>query len=96
MLNRRSFFMGALAAPLVVKTPGLLMPVRKVAATPLAINRIARVQAPLWAKELTRIVEDEIRIAQLHINDLRSRQLHECAEYRSFLGGAPRPSGEGA
>ena len=33
-MNRRGFLLGALAAPAVIKTPGLLMPVKKVILPP--------------------------------------------------------------
>lgn len=41
MMNRRRFLTGLLAMPLVIRTPGLLMPVK--AAGPLAVSRIRTV-----------------------------------------------------
>ncbi len=47
MLGRRGALLGLLAAPMIVRTPGLLMPVRRVSAPPpdlFAIMRAAQME----------------------------------------------------
>jgi hypothetical protein len=54
MMNRRRFLLTSLAAPAVIRTPGLIMPV-KAMTPPLAINQIPLIMpasaAALWAIE---------------------------------------------
>ena len=46
-MNRRGFLIGALAAPAVIRTPGLLMPVRQVAWPPRVSLSLSRLPQPI-------------------------------------------------
>jgi hypothetical protein len=63
MLSRRLFSFGLLAAPAIIRTPGLLMPVKPILFTePIALDIVtvnASYLVPDWAEWLERAIRKE-------------------------------------
>lgn len=51
-MNRRGFILGALAAPSIIKTPGLLMPIKPPVIYPITMQMLVSA-APELSKRLT-------------------------------------------
>ena len=61
MLGRRGFLVGLLAAPAIIRSPGLLMPVRPVAlVVPLAMGfDLSLEMRRLWSHQMWQAFRDE-------------------------------------
>ena len=72
MLNRRGFILGAIAAPAVIRTPGLIMPVKPVIETPKLI-----IEDFEWRTIVPRCsveIYDDVREINALIRTLRRRK----------------------